>query len=117
MDPKGQEGCRFESVESVPTRPRWTIVRACSEVGGAVSAQPLLTDDAVYVVTDEDTVVAMAREDGEALWRVRRDAPEGFTISEHAGLVLGEGKLVDNRAACGVDQNRVFAHQIESLAG
>ncbi|MFK7992241.1 MAG: PQQ-binding-like beta-propeller repeat protein [Sandaracinaceae bacterium] len=65
-----------------------------AEVGGAVSTAPVLTDDAVYVVTDDDIVVALAREDGEALWRVRREAPEGFSVSEHAGLALVERRLL-----------------------
>jgi outer membrane protein assembly factor BamB len=64
------------------------------ELGGAVTQPPLLTPDAVYVVTDNDVVVAMSRTDGEALWRYRRDAPEGFYISQHAGLTLAGGMLV-----------------------
>lgn len=65
-----------------------------AELGGAVSQPPLLTDDAVYVITDSDVVTAFARESGEALWRYRRDAPEGFFISHHAGLTLAGGKLL-----------------------
>ncbi len=67
---------------------RWRV-----EVGGLVSQPPVLTDDAVYVVTDSDVVTAVARENGEALWRYRRDAPEGFFVSGHAGLMLHEGNL------------------------
>jgi outer membrane protein assembly factor BamB len=48
----------------------------------------VLTDDAVYVVADSDVLTAIARENGEALWRYRRDAPEGFYVSGHAGLTL-----------------------------
>lgn len=65
-----------------------------AEVGGAVSQPPLLTDDAVYVVTDGDVVTAFARDDGEALWRYRRDAPEGFYVSQHAGLTLAGNRLL-----------------------
>lgn len=68
---------------------RWRI-----EVGAAVSRAPLLTDDVVYVVTDGDVVIAMARENGEALWRVRREAPEGFSVSGHAGLTLADDRLL-----------------------
>ncbi len=59
-----------------------------TEVGGAITTRPLLTEDAVYTITDDDVVTALDRESGEALWRYRRDAPEGFYISQHAGLTL-----------------------------
>jgi outer membrane protein assembly factor BamB len=65
-----------------------------AEVGGAVSQPPLLTDDAVYVVTDNDIVSALDRAEGEVLWRYRRDAPEGFYVSQHAGLALADGRLL-----------------------
>lgn len=65
-----------------------------SEVGGAISRDPILTDDAIYAVTDNDVVVAIDRETGDALWRYRRDAPEGFYISEHAGVTLVPGRLL-----------------------
>ncbi len=70
------------------------VLRWRAEVGGAISQPPLLTDDAVYVVTDADVITAIARENGEALWRYRRDAPEGFYVSAHAGLTLVDGRLL-----------------------
>lgn len=70
------------------------VLRWRAEVGGAISEPPLLTEDAAYVVTDGDVVVALARENGEALWRYRREAPEGFYVSGHAGLVLADGRLL-----------------------
>lgn len=63
-----------------------------SVVGGAVSQPMVLTDDAIYLACDDDTVVALDRSTGEALWRYRRDAPEGFYVSHHAGLTLVEGQ-------------------------
>lgn len=65
-----------------------------TEIGGAVSQPPVLTDDAVYVMTDNDVVSAIDRAEGEVLWRYRRDAPEGFNVSGHAGLTLAEGRLL-----------------------
>jgi len=65
-----------------------------SEVGGAISREAVLTDDAIYVVSDDDVVSALDRETGEALWRYRRDASEGFYVSAHAGLTLVEGHLL-----------------------
>lgn len=70
------------------------VLRWRAEVGAAVSQPPVLTDDAVYVVTDSDVVVALSRESGDPLWRVRRDAPDGFYISGHAGLTLANGLLL-----------------------
>ncbi len=68
---------------------RWT-----TEIGGAVGRTPVATDDAIYVMTDADVLVAFDRENGEALWRYRREAPEGFYITEHAGILRMEQRLV-----------------------
>jgi outer membrane protein assembly factor BamB len=68
---------------------RWT-----ADAGGPVSRVPLLTEDAVYVVTDDDRVVAFARSDGSVLWRYRRERREGFEISGHAGLVLEGSRMM-----------------------
>src|SRR5690606_15536428 len=65
-----------------------------TEIGGSVSQPPVLTDDAVYVITDNDVVSAISRETGEPLWRYRRDAPDGFFVSHHAGLTLTNGRLL-----------------------
>lgn len=59
-----------------------------TEIGGAVGRTPVATDDAIYVITDADVLAAFDRSTGEALWRFRREAPEGFYITEHAGLLL-----------------------------
>jgi len=64
------------------------------QIGGAVSQPPILTADAIYLVTDSDVVIAIDRANGEALWRYRREAPEGFYISEHAGLSLVPGEML-----------------------
>ena len=65
-----------------------------AEVGGAVGRPPVASADAVYVITDADVVAAFDRESGEALWRYRREAPEGFYVTEHAGLALAEREIV-----------------------
>lgn len=68
---------------------RWT-----AEVGGAVGRPPVAAADALYLVTDSDLVVAYDRINGEALWRYRREAPEGFYIAEHAGITLLGTRLI-----------------------
>ena len=68
--------------------------RWVKSVGGPVRTEPVLTDDAIYVVTDDDQVVALSRDEGEQLWLYKRDAVEGFSISGHAGIVLTDGKLI-----------------------
>jgi outer membrane protein assembly factor BamB len=68
---------------------RWREVTA-----GPIRQKPLLVDDAVYVISDTDVVMAHARSDGEVLWTYRREAPEGYSISGHAGLALIEGMLM-----------------------
>jgi outer membrane protein assembly factor BamB len=57
-----------------------------TEADAAVSQAVLLSKDAVYVVTDENAVLALARSDGSVLWRYRREPVEGFSIAGHAGL-------------------------------
>lgn len=68
-------------------RHRWHV-----PVGGAVAGLAL-SADAVYVVTEDDIVVAFARADGEELWRVKRDAPPGLSLVGHSGLTL-DGDVV-----------------------
>jgi outer membrane protein assembly factor BamB len=65
-----------------------------AEADGSISQPALLSDDAVYVVTDTDVVVAFARDDGQVLWRYRREPHEGFAIAGHAGLALAGSKLL-----------------------
>ncbi len=60
---------------------------------GPVRKAPVLTDDTVYVVTEADSVVAFARDNGTVLWRYNRDAPETMSVTGHAGLLLNDGKL------------------------
>jgi outer membrane protein assembly factor BamB len=55
---------------------------------GAIRRRPLLVNDAVYVLTEEDVLEAFARKDGSVLWRYSRERAEGFLVSGHAGLVL-----------------------------
>lgn len=64
-----------------------------AKVSGPVSKPGLLRDDALYVVTDEDVVLALARKDGEILWRYRRDPREGFGITGHAGLSTAGNRI------------------------
>lgn len=62
--------------------------------GDAIRVRPVLTDDAVYVVTDADRVVAFARKDGTLLWDYARELPQGFSVAGRAGLLLAQGELV-----------------------
>jgi hypothetical protein len=69
-------------------------VRWKAELGTSVSKPGLMSQDALYVVTDNDSVVALARTDGSTLWRYRREPHEGFAIAGHAGLTLAGSKLL-----------------------
>ncbi len=68
--------------------PRWK-----EDVGFAVRHAPVLTDDAVYVVTETDQVTALAREDGASLWTYRRPPGEQFSVAGQADLVLVDGRI------------------------
>jgi outer membrane protein assembly factor BamB len=65
-----------------------------AEAGGSITQQGLLSDDALYVVTDTDSVLAVSRSDGSILWRYHRDPLEGFGITGHAGLTRAGSKLI-----------------------
>lgn len=65
-----------------------------AEVSGAVSQAGLLSEDALYVVTDDDGVFAISRKDGSVLWRYKREPRAGLKIGGHAGLLLANGRLI-----------------------
>jgi outer membrane protein assembly factor BamB len=65
-----------------------------AEAGGSITQQGLLSNDALYVVTDTDSVLAVSRADGSVLWRYHRDPLEGFGITGHAGLTMTGSKLI-----------------------
>jgi outer membrane protein assembly factor BamB len=75
-----------------------------ADAGAAISQPVLLAKDALYVVTDEDAVLALSRADGSVLWRYRRESREGFSISGHAGLTA-----VDNKVVAAFDDGNVVA--------
>jgi outer membrane protein assembly factor BamB len=60
---------------------------------GAIRTQPLLSHDTVYIVAENDTVTALARDDGRILWTYDKEPVEEITISGHAGLLLEDGRL------------------------
>ncbi len=68
---------------------RWNI-----ELGSAVSRAGVLSEDALYLVTDEDSVIALSRVDGSTLWRYKRDPRAGLQVAGHAGLLLANQRLV-----------------------
>lgn len=100
-------------VEAAPAvDPRWGDIYLASEDGvvhalewrsgnvkwkesapGPVRQAPVLTEDAVFVVTESDEVVAFSREDGEILWTHRRDVDLEIAIVGHSGITLHDGVL------------------------
>lgn len=75
-------------------RGRTGEVRWKETAGGPVRRAPVLTEDVVYVVTEDDKVAALSREDGEVLWSYDREVDVEYAIAGHAGLLLWDGKLV-----------------------
>jgi len=60
---------------------------------GTIRTQPVLSHDAVYIVAENDTVTALARDDGRILWTYDKEPVEEITIAGHAGLLLEGGRL------------------------
>jgi outer membrane protein assembly factor BamB len=69
-------------------------IRWQTELGGPVSQAGFLRDDTLYIATDNDSVLALARTDGSLLWRYRREPREGFSIAGHAGLTAAGDKIL-----------------------
>ncbi|MFZ1862650.1 MAG: PQQ-binding-like beta-propeller repeat protein [Polyangiales bacterium] len=68
--------------------PKWK-----SKLIGAMRTQPLVTPDAIYLVAENDSITAMARDDGRILWTYEKEPVEEITIAGHAGLLLEDGRL------------------------
>lgn len=60
---------------------------------GSIRTQPLLSEDTVYLVADNDTLTALAKDDGRILWTYDKEPVEEITIAGHAGLLLEDGRL------------------------
>lgn len=67
---------------------RWT-----TKLIGSLRTQPVLSKVAVYVVSEHDTVTALARDDGRILWTYQKDPIDEITIAGHAGMLLEDGRL------------------------
>jgi len=64
---------------------------------GAISSSPAVTDEAVYVSTDDRRIVALARSTGLALWEYPAEAPTDSSPAVAGDLLyvaLREGKFV-----------------------
>lgn len=80
----GTEQGTLHALEAPRGIRRWT-----AELRGPVRTSPVASEDAVYVVTHDDEVFAVGRDDGEILWEYGRDTPgDGFAIADHAGVTL-----------------------------
>ena len=75
-------------------RGRTGSLRWKEESGGPVRQPPLLGEDVVYVVTEDDKVVALSRDDGEILWNYDREVDSEYAIAGHAGIRLHEDKVI-----------------------
>jgi outer membrane protein assembly factor BamB len=60
---------------------------------GSIRTQPVLSADAVYIASENDTITALARDDGRILWTYDKEPVEEITIAGHAGLLLEDGRL------------------------
>lgn len=69
-------------------------LRFTAEPGASISQPGILSDDALYVVTDADGVFALSRKDGSTLWRYQRDSRAGLKITGHAGLLSSDQRLI-----------------------
>lgn len=83
----GEDG-RIHALDGATGEARWV-----AEAGAPVRQPPVLAEDAVYVVTESDTIVAVSRSEGEVLWTYSREIDTEHAIVGHAGLLLHEQVL------------------------
>lgn len=83
-----------ERSELFGLKPSTGEIRWKASTAGAVRRRPALFKDAVYVITEEDSVEALSRADGSRLWTYRRERGDGFLVVGHAGLRLSEDGLL-----------------------
>ncbi len=67
---------------------RTGAVRWKKPAGGAVRQPPVLGEDAIYLVSEDDKVFALSREDGAPLWAYTREVEVELAIAGHAGITL-----------------------------
>lgn len=60
---------------------------------GSIRTKPIVTHDALFFVSENDVITALARDDGRILWNYEKDPVNEITIAGHAGLLLEERKL------------------------
>lgn len=65
-----------------------------AELSGAVSQAGVLSQDALYVVTDDDGLFAVSRKDGSILWRYKREPRAGLKVGGHAGILFRDQRVV-----------------------
>jgi outer membrane protein assembly factor BamB len=69
-------------------------IRFKVDLGASVSKPGVLSDDALYLVTDGDGVLALSRKDGSTLWRYQRDSRAGLKVTGHAGLLVSDQRVI-----------------------
>lgn len=75
-----------------------------TKVGAAVRKKPLLTNRAVFVVTEQDVVLSIDRNGGAIIWRYAREPVGGLQVAGRAGLAFVNGLVLtafaDGNAVC-----------------
>ena len=82
-------GGRVHALRANDGKERFSI-----DVGAPVSQPGVLSEDALYLVTDADGVFAISRKDGSTLWRYQREPRAGLKVAGHAGLLSSDQKIV-----------------------
>jgi outer membrane protein assembly factor BamB len=82
-------GGRVHSLRASDGSVRFTV-----DLGASVSQPGVLSEDALYLVTDADGVFALSRKDGTTLWRYQREPRSGLKVSGHAGLLSSDQRII-----------------------
>ena len=85
----GADDGNFYAIHARSGRQIWSI-----DLSSEVRKPAILHNDTLYVVSADNTVMALDPENGQIVWQYRRPPLKGFSSAGHAGMVLAKGKLI-----------------------
>lgn len=65
-----------------------------TNLGAHIRRKAILHDNTLYLTTADNTILAMAPENGEVIWQYRRLPVEGFSSVGHAGIAMHGSQLL-----------------------
>lgn len=84
----GADDGKFYAIHARSGRLIWSI-----DLSAEVRKPAILQNNTLYVVSADNTVLALDPDNGQIVWQYRRPPLKGFSSAGYAGIVLAKGKL------------------------